>query len=64
MPRLVGNRLPSTGSTLPDEPSSRSTGVKSIWGPTGQASRLEYDRVVAEWMANGRSFPALQPRLS
>ena len=30
----------------------------STLGPGGSAASTEYDRVVAEWLANGRSFPA------
>src|SRR5687768_5399528 len=33
-------------------------GPRIYLGKDGPAARAEYDRVIAEWMANGRSLPA------
>jgi len=58
MPRLVGNRLPKYGKHKASGQAVIKLGGQDIYlGPYGtKASRLEYDRVVTEWLANGRSF--------
>ena len=58
MPRLVGNRLPKYGKHKASGQAVIKIGGRDIYlGPHGtKASRLEYDRAVAEWLANGRSL--------
>lgn len=60
MPRLTGNRLPKYGKhKASGQAVIKLDGNDVYLGPHGsQASRIEYDRVVTEWLANGRSLPA------
>lgn len=60
MPRLTGNRLPKYGQHKASGQAVIKLDGNDIYlGPyVSQASRIEYDRVVTEWLANGRSLPA------
>ncbi len=58
MPRLMGNRLPKYRKHASGQASITIDGRDIYLGPHGtRSSRLEYDRVIAEWIANGRSLP-------
>lgn len=60
MPRLTGDRLPKYGK----HKASGQAVVKldgrdvylGLWN--FRAGQLEYDRVIGEWLANGRALPA------
>ena len=58
MPRLTGNRLPKYRKHKASGQAFITVEGRDLYlGLYGtQASRLEYDRVVAEWMANGRTL--------
>lgn len=59
MPRLVGNRLPKYGKhKASGQAVIKLGGCDFYLGPYGtKASRIEYDRITAEWLANGRTLP-------
>lgn len=59
MPRLTGNRLPKYGKHKASGQAVIKLDGQDIYlGPYGsKASRIEYDRIVTEWLANGRSLP-------
>ena len=58
MPRLTGNRLPKYRKHASGQAFITLDGCDIYLGPHGtKASRQEYDQVVAEWIANGRSLP-------
>jgi integrase len=55
MPRLVGERLPKYRKHASGQAVIKISGRDFYLGPHGsKASRQEYDRAVAEWIANGR----------
>jgi integrase len=58
MPRLVGERLPKYGRhKASGQAIVKLCGRDVYLGPYGtKASRVEYDRVVSEWLSNGRSL--------
>lgn len=60
MPRLTGNRLPKYGKHKASGQAVVKVDGRDIYlGPwNSKASKLEYDRVVSEWLANGRSLPS------
>ena len=60
MPRLTGNRLPKYGKHKASGQAVIKLDGQDIYlGLHGsKASRIEYDRVVAEWLANGRCLPS------
>lgn len=59
MPRLTGNRLPKYGKHKASGQAVIKLDGRNIYlGPHGsKASRLEHDRVITEWLANGRMLP-------
>ena len=67
MPRLTGNRLPKYGKHKASGQAVIQLDGQDIYlGPHGsKAGRIEYDRVVAEWLANGRclTIGELRPAL-
>lgn len=62
MPRLTGSRLPKYGKHKASGQAVVKLDGRDIYlGPwNSRVSKLEYDRVVSEWLANGRSLPAAQ----
>ena len=58
MPRLTGNRLPKYRKHASGQALITIDGRDIYLGPHGtKASHLEYDQVIAEWIANGRTLP-------
>ena len=64
MPRPRHRQSPPTATTSPATwPSSGSTAVDHYLGRYGSPeSRAEYDRLIAEWLANGRAARCADPR--
>jgi hypothetical protein len=59
MPHLTGKRLPKYRKHASGQALISLDGRDIYIGPCGsEASRLEYHRVVSEWLANGRMLPS------
>lgn len=60
MPRLTGDRLPKYGKHKASGQAVVKLDGRDVYlGPWNtRASKLEYDRVIGEWLANGRALPA------